>query len=321
VRREAQLNSFIRFSSIHPRLVIDCTKITGGVFMQDVKALKSPLVRAGCGYVGLALLWIGVSLGLNRWEHTGCVFDLTAVIESKLLTVALIWLGRFGLFPRERLQARAKLWCGFCGLLLAGFGMIRTGQAWTWGYLMLVGADAALWAVGATFLLETLTSVYYRWWTMTAPRLAQLDRQWRLFWGESLKLGIWLALLLGLVFFYLVSFYRLDVYCYSQALTVGWATAILCFYGVAYRRLTGGVRAHFNLVEREIAGWLWGWPGEAAAEFNDQCLAVLQYLLLSRNYLKCRRRPALSGGALAGHLILAGFLLGLPQLIGIVLKV
>jgi hypothetical protein len=75
------------------------------------------------------------------------------------------------------------------------------------------------------------------------------------------------------------------------------------------------------LLEREIAGRLWGWPSETAAKLNDQYLPVLQYLLLSRYYLKSCRRPALSGWALVGHLILAGFLLGLPQLIGITLKV
>jgi hypothetical protein len=280
---------------------------------------RQSLAKVGVCYSGLALLWIGVSIGLKAMEHTGCVFGLTAIIECKVLAVVLVWIGRFWLFPRGRLHPWAKGWCLLGGLLLAGSGVIRVAQQFTGGYLMLAGTDTLLWAFLLTNLLETVAAVYYRCWSMTAPRPAYLREQWGLFWAESLKLGLWLALLLGLLFFYLVSFYRFAVYSYSQMMTVFWIGVELFFYGIAAWRLTGGVRAEIVLLEREIAGYL-GWRCEAAAELISQRLPELQYLLLSRNYLVTLKQPVISGWAMVSHLILAGCLLGLPRLIGIVTK-
>jgi hypothetical protein len=274
----------------------------------------------GWGYIGLALVWLGVSGGLKALEHTGGVFALNAICANKVLAVAVIWIGRFYCFPQARLQPRAKLWCVLLSLLLTGSGVIRVMLQFSAGYLLLVGVDTVLWAAVVTVFLETLAAVYYQRWTGTAPRSSQLGEQWRLFWRDSLKLGVWLALALGLAFLYLVSFYRFDVYFYSRAMTGLWFAAEVAFYGIAYWRLTSGLRAKLVLLEREIAGYL-GWPGAEPGELVAQGLPVLQYLLLSREYLESRRRPVVSGWALTGLVGLGGFLLGLPRLIGFVMKV
>jgi hypothetical protein len=281
---------------------------------------QQSLAKVGFGYAGLALLWLGVSGGLKVMEQTGCVFDLPAIIKCKVLTIALVWIGRFGWFPRRRLRPGAKLGCGFLGLLLAGPGMIRVTQQFTWVYWMLVGADTLIWAGLLTVLLETLIAVYYRRGMMTAPHPSQISEQWRLFWTESLKLGLWLALLLGLIFFYLVSFYRFEVYFYSRMMTAVWIGAELLFYGLAAWRLTSEVQTKIALLEREISGYL-GWRHEETAELISQWLPVLQYLVLSRNYLISLKRPMISVWTVSGYLALIGFLLGLPQLIGSVIKV
>jgi hypothetical protein len=288
--------------------------------MQLKKWYQQSLVKAGFGYAGLALLWLGVSSGLKGMEQTGGVFDLAAIIKCKVLTIALVWIGRFWWFPQGRLRPGAKLGCGFLGLLLAGSGMIRVTRQFTWSYGMLVGADTFLWTGLLTFLLETLIAVYYRRGMMTAPHPSQISEQWRLFWTESLKLGLWLALLLGLIFFYLVSFYRFEVYFYSRMMTAVWIGAELLFYGLAAWRLTSEVQAKIALLEREIFSYL-GWRHEGTAELINQCFPVLQYLMLSRNYLISLKRPMISAWTISGYLALIGFLLGLPQLIGSVIKV
>jgi hypothetical protein len=95
---------------------------------------QQSLAQMGVCYTGLALLWLGVSLGLRATEQTGCVFGLTAIIECKVLTVALVWIGRFFLFPQGRLQPRAEVWCGFLGLLLACSGVTRAARQFKLGY-------------------------------------------------------------------------------------------------------------------------------------------------------------------------------------------
>jgi hypothetical protein len=289
-------------------------KLRGGVLAKEGAGC------AGLGYLGMAILWIGVSFGLKAMEHSGCVFDLNAVCESKALGVALLWIGRFCYFPQARLELRARFWCALAGLLLAGSGVSRVTSGSNPLYLVLVGADTLLWTLGLTVLLETLGAVYYRRWVMATPPPSRLEQEWRLYWRDSLKLGAWLALLAGLAFFYLVSFYRFDVYFYSRGLTVLWLGTQLIFGGIAYWRLTDGIRAKIVLLEREIGTYL-EWPDAGAAELVDQWLPLLQYLLLCRDYLKGLRRPALSGWTVGGLALLAGFLLGLPQIIGAVIKV
>jgi hypothetical protein len=288
---------------------------------------KQRLAKVGLGYAGLALLWIIVSSGLAAVAPTGCVYDLNRLVESKTCLAALVFAGRQLLFPRDRLSSVAKWGGGLLAIFWVGTGVIRVLPMFAWGRLLLTVADALLWTVWLTAGGEVLAAVYCRWFLTSPPRYTELTARWALFWSDSLKLGLWLAMFLELIFFYLVSFYYVDLGFYSGVLTGVWLGVESIFFGVAYSRLTGGIRREILRLDRDLAADLeWaaalGWPdGANDVTVISQWLPILEYRLLLRDYLAGRRWPLISARAVAAHLALAGLLLYLPQLVGIVIEV
>jgi hypothetical protein len=317
----------LKIGAFNLLLLVDKPK-TGGVMMcDDWRREKQRLAKVGLGYAGLALLWIMISSGLAGMAPTGCVYNLNCLVESKTCLAALVFAGRQLLFPRDRHSSVVRWGGGLLAIFWVGAGVLRVLSVFTWGRLFLTLADALLWTVWLTAGAEVLVALYCRWFLTPSPRYTELTARWELFWSDSLKLGLWLAMLLGLTFFYLVSFYYVDLGFYSRVLTGVWIGAESFFFGVAYLRLAGGIWTEIFRLDQDLAADLeWAatldWPdGSNDGAVIPQRLMTLQYRLLSRNYLAGRRGPLLSVRALVAHLAMVGLLLYLPQLVGIVIEV
>lgn len=275
--------------------------------------------RSGLIFLGLALLWVLISMGLNRMEKTGCVFELLPVLECKLLALALIYAGRYLLFPHYRMERLGRWVFSILLLVLSGAGLIRVGKLFEWSYAGLVVVDTLLWVLLSTVLVETCAALTGYWIrTFRGLDYGNIIDLWKGLWLDGVKLGIWITLLCGLTFFYMVNFYELDVFFYSRFFTaLFWMTQL----GLLTIGCWNSRRILYNeilRIDRELTAYLkWrALDSEAFAEF----LPRYQYLYVTRCVLANLASPAVPLSALTVWLLCCGSLLGLPYLIGSVVQ-
>jgi hypothetical protein len=273
------------------------------------------------GYLVLGLLWVAVSAGLNAMERTGAVFGLTAVSLSKVMFVVIVAAGRLYLFPRYRLKSGVCMFFSLFALILCGAGIPRIRDAFSGYYLLLIIADTAIWSFYLTLFFEVLCALGVYWSGVEPGAYRELNQfgLWRCFWTELLYLGIWLTLLLGLAFYYLVNFFLADVFFYSQIFAGILAGLGVIFFGVAYSRINGWLREEIGLLDQKI-GIYSDWRNMDSQVLNVE-LPVYQYLLLTRDYLGRLKNPSVFPGTIVFYLLCILFLLSLPLWVGIVAKV
>jgi hypothetical protein len=277
--------------------------------------------RVCLGYAALLVLWMAVSVGLNAVERGGPVFGLTAVILSKVLFCVIVVVGRLYLFPHYRVECGMGLLFALLVLILCGAGIPRIGNAFSWYYRLLVLADTVVWAFYLTLLVEVLYALGVHWSRVRPENYRELNilGLWRCFWTDLLYLGIWITLLLGLAFYYLVNFYVMDVIFYSRLLAGILAGCGLFFFAAARSRVNGWFREEIGLLDQKIGAFL-DWPNvDARIAATD--LPVYRYLLLTREYFKCLQRTTIFPGALLFYLLCVVLLLSLPLWAGTVIKV
>jgi hypothetical protein len=277
--------------------------------------------RVWFGYAALCVLWMAVSAGLNAVERSGPVFGLTAVLLSKAMFFMIVVAGRLYLFPHYRVECGMDLLFSLVALILCGAGVPRVWKVFSWHYLLLVIADTAVWAFYLTLLVEVLYALGVHWSGVQPENYRELNilGLWRWFWTDLLYLGIWLTLLLGLVFYYLVNFYVMDLFFYSQLLAGILAGCGLFFFGVAHSRINGWLREELDCLDRKILAYLDWRNVDARIAASD--LPVYHYLWLTRQYLERLRKNPIFPGTVALYLCCVLFLLILPLWVGAVIKV
>jgi hypothetical protein len=277
--------------------------------------------RVWLGYAVPCLLWVAVSVGLNAVERTGTVFGLTAMLLSKAIFFIIVVAGRLYLFPQYRVECGTELLFALSALILCGAGIPRVWNAFSWYYLLLVIADTAVWGFYLTLLLEVLYVLGVHWSGVRPENAGELNilGLWRCFWTDLLYLGIWITLLLGLAFYYLVNFYIMDVIFYSQLLAGILAGCGLFFFAVARSRIKGWFREELGMLDLKIGVYL-DWRN-VDARIADADLPVYRYLVLTREYLERLDKNLVFPGTVAFYLFCVLFLLSLPLWVGIVIKV
>lgn len=279
------------------------------------------MVKSAFAHIGLILLWIGVSLGLSQLEQTGRVFDLAAVLQCKTLAVVLLFIGRCLLFPHYRQTGSVRWIFRVLALGIGAGGILKVpGQGLGWGYAALAAADVLLWAGVLALLFETVAALYNHWYAaFRAEDPGEAILLWRSFWRDSLQFGIWLSLLFTLCFYYMINFYRLDVVFYSWFFMMLLVLAQLGFWGMSYWQYSRRMRSELAQMDQQLYAYL-QWRDLEANLFLEE-LPRYYYLFLTREVLVRRLWPILSYPVLLTWCACAVFLLSLPQLIGIVIKV
>lgn len=279
------------------------------------------MVKRALAYAGMIILWIGISLGLSQLEKSGMVFDLAPILQCKTLAVVLLFAGRGLLFPHYRLAGRVR-W--LFGVLVLGIGADRmlksAGQDWGWGYAGLVIGDTLLWAGFLAFLIETVAALYCYWYNaFKGDDPGAAIGLWRSFWRDSIRLAVWLALVFGVGFYYLVNFYLLDVFFYSWFFLGVFGITLFGLWGMSHWRYNRQLRGEVEQLDQQLHAYL-QWRDLEAAHFAEE-LPRYYYLYLTREVLVRKLRPVVCYPAMLVWGGCAVFLLSLPYLIGIAIKV
>ncbi|HEY8464322.1 MAG TPA: hypothetical protein VIM29_09935 [Bacillota bacterium] len=277
--------------------------------------------QTGMVFLGITLSWVLVSFSLSMMEQAGCVlFELLPIVQCKVLVVAIVFAGRYFLFPQYRLEGKSRWICGLLFLILGGAAMIRVEKMFQWLYCGLVVTDTFLWALVFTMMIETGGALFAYWANAFATaEPGMITGCWQGLWSDAIKLGIWLTFLAGLAFFYLVSFYWLDVIFYSRFLVILFLIIEFSLLGIGYWRSQQKFSSKLALIDCEL-NLLLKWRNLESGELQG-LLPRLHYLLLTREVLSRLSRPVLPLSALIMGLSCGGFLYYLPDLIGIVIKV
>ena len=181
--------------------------------------IDSQTNKAGIAWLLLVLSWVIVTLGL--FFFTGAAtFAIKTGLQFKIFFAVIVFLGRYYLLPQHR-DRRYRFWW-FGGALLMMVGLEGNLAAKGSGQLLLTlvgrGFDAVIWAVFIALFLETLGGLFRFWFTVKWSWLAELTALWAKFEHEMAALGIFLTLLAGLVFYYLMSLFIFDAFMYSYVL-------------------------------------------------------------------------------------------------------
>jgi hypothetical protein len=271
--------------------------------------------------IALALLWSLISVGLHGFEGSKSCFRLNTIVESKVLLIAIIFLGRYLFFSQYR---NRRLWKTFVILFFLGMVGAQTGRLIPSGsvgfYFCLLAADAAIWSVLMACLFELVGAVFKYWCLLPQVEFKGLYELWQRFWDETLKFGLFSTLAMSLAYYYLVSFYLVDTVLYSYIL-FGLILAVgIGLYSTLTAKLHGWTQQEINLIDQETGNYL-GWQKfNEGLEFYEK-LPRYQYLLLTRDYLTKLGKPVVSLKIVICYLLFGGFLLILPYVFGIVVEV
>ncbi|TCL61531.1 hypothetical protein EDC14_103336 [Hydrogenispora ethanolica] len=285
--------------------------------------IENQVIYGAAFYIGIAIIWILVSIGLCKVEQIQQASELKAFLESKVLLVALVFLGRYLFFPHYR-PSRGRGWIIFSGFFLmfgaqaAKFMLVNGKVAWTF-YLYVI-ADSFIWGYFLSSLAETFYLTWHHW--QNHPRVAptMFANLWQRFWSETLQTGFLLTVLLGLVYYYLVSFFVVDSLLYSYLLLVPLLGIATGLFWIVYEKARGWVDQDLFQLDQEIATYLSWQEWQADLDFPER-IPWIQYLFQIRNYLSDAKRPVISVTTLFCYLLFSGFILCLPYLFGIVVEV
>lgn len=270
-------------------------------------------------FLVLALVWIVVTLGISGLEKA--TQEIRAFLESKILLVALVFLGKYLFFPHYRNEQLLK-WI-FPAIFLLFFGCVAGKVAvkeLPWFYYLLVIADIGLWAYFIAEYLEIIGLVIARWNDLEIEDPTIFLPLWQRLWKEILKTGFLLTIAASLIYFYLVSSFLVDTVFYSYLLLVPILTVSLVLYLGTYAKIQKWVGQELQLIDHELSVYL-GWSNfKGQTDFRNE-LPWVEYLFQVRNYLYIGRKPVFSVSTLIWYLFLIGFILALPYLFGIAIEV
>ncbi len=277
-------------------------------------------IQFGSGFfLVLALVWIFVTIGISGVEKA--TQEIRAFLESKILLVALVFLGKYLFFPHYR-NAQLLKWLFPAIFLLfigcaAGKLMVKELQ---WFYYLLVIADIGLWAYFITEYLENIGLVIIRWNNLEIETPTMFLPLWQRLWSEILKAGFLITIGATLLYFYLVSSFLVDTIFYSYLLLVPLLTVALILYSGTFSKIQNWVGRELQLIDQEVSIYL-RWPNFKGQTDVMIELAWAQYLFQVRNYLYIAKKPVFSVLTLLSYLFFAGFILALPYLFGIAIEV
>jgi hypothetical protein len=292
----------------------------GAFFMRKIwDKIDNQIQFGSIFFLVLALVWIVVTLGISGLEKA--TQEIRAFLESKILLVALVFLGKYLFFPHYRNEQLLK-WI-FPAIFLLFFGCVAGKVAvkeLPWFYYLLVIADIGLWAYFIAEYLEIIGLVIARWNDLEIEDPTIFLPLWQRLWKEILKTGFLLTIAASLIYFYLVSSFLVDTVFYSYLLLVPILTVSLVLYLGTYAKIQKWVGQELQLIDHELSVYL-GWSNfKGQTDFRNE-LPWVEYLFQVRNYLYIGRKPVFSVSTLIWYLFLIGFILALPYLFGIAIEV
>ncbi len=271
-------------------------------------------------YIGLAVLWALTTIGIGNLEKLSQWNELKAYLESKVLFVAVVFLGRFLFFPQYRSE-RGRLWTILLGtLLVVGTQSPKFLTGANWGYAGLIIADSMIWGFFLSTFGESLVLTWLHWKNQAKVAPTLLINLWQRFWQELMQSGFLLLIFLSLVYYYLVSFYLVDTVAYCFILLIPLVAWGVGLYWIIRSKVRRWIREELLKIDQEISLYLHWQTWIDQPEFNER-FPWIEYLFQIRNYLYFAMKPQVSAAAICLYIVYSGFILILPFLFGLIAEV
>lgn len=284
------------------------------------KLSQSSLKRLSVGmcYLVLAAIWSWVSFQTNNFESESGYFEINALLKFKILfSVAVLW-GHL-LFDQYRLRS-PNPWLFPLSLFLVGWSVIdKLFNAASLYYGLLIGADILIWSLLISEIIETTGAVFRFWRQIPKVNYAMFSDVWSKISNDLFKLGIWISVLLMLIFYYLVSFFMIDALLYSRLLLIPLILIGAALYLIIFGKIKAWVGSDLREIDGELVRCL-SWDQVKEDPQLPQKTAWFQYLTLIRNYLKDLQRPVLLLKPCLLYMICIVIILSLPYFWGRVIE-
>ena len=282
--------------------------------------LEQPAWRGGILFLGLALIWIAISIGWANISGNQSYLELKGLLQAKVFLVALAFTGRWLIFPQYRAKRYRTTIFGLtfiCSMLFNSGRLSLLTTNWLTG-LWLLG-DWLIWSLILTAIGEFILALY-RFWSLILPTTPErIYLLWQNCWSDLIRLGIWLALFWGWVYYYLASFYIIDTILYSYLFLALLLAGAISLYSIIQQKIYRWQVAELNILDRELATLI-DWRAYDTADFSP-ILPRYQFLLLTRDYLTHFGKAFFSWPVFWIYACLGVFLLSLPYIFGIAVQV
>ncbi len=277
------------------------------------------LLSIGSFYLVLTVIWSLVSLQINTFESQRGYFEIDALLKFKILFPAAVFMGRFIFFNKYRLSP-ANYWVFPISLFLVGWSdfekLVNAANIY---YCLLLAADITLWAIFIKDTIETVRAVFRFWKLLPKVNYAMFNDIWTKVGNDLFKLGIWLTALLGLIFFYLVSFFMVDALLYSYLLLIPLILIGASLYLLILGKIKAWVSDDLAVIDGELSEQLNLEKAKVDPDLAQKTVWI-QYLTLIRTYLKDLERPVWLLRTFILYLGCSGFILCLPYFFGRVIE-
>jgi hypothetical protein len=179
--------------------------------------------------------------------------------------------------------------------------------------LLFLLLDSLLWSFFSAQIMEVMWAVVRYWSQWVDFDLPKLTGIWHQFYADLIKMGLWLVLLMGLIYYYLISYFVIDTVVYSYLFLIPFVFVGPLPYLILSRKIRHRIDVEIQKVDEQLVNYL-EWPCFEAQQFVLQ-LPRFQYLWLIRNYW-LGFRPQVPFKLAIYYLIFCGLILGFPFLSG-----
>lgn len=278
------------------------------------------LLSGGTFYLILTIIWSLITLKINSFESQSGYFEIGALLQFKIILPAAIFMGRFLLFNKYRLGLSNPWIFPICLFWTGGSVFNKLAGAVNICYGLLIATDIIIWAFLIKETFETIRTVFRFWRLLPKVNYAMFVEIWAKLGNDLFKLGLWLTIIIGLAFFYLVSFFMVDALLYSYLLLTPLIVIGASLYWLIFNKLKTWVRGDLVAIDGELVEQL-NWGQVRNDPDLPQRTAWFQYLILIRDYLKSLQRPVLLLKTFLLYMGCSGLILSLPYFFGRVIEV
>ncbi len=281
---------------------------------------KFKLISSCIVYLLITIIWSLVTIKTNSYESQNGYFEINALLKFKILLPAVVYGGRFLLFAKYRL-GRNNLWFFPLSLFLVGWSVFhKLTSTVDVGYSLLIITDSIIWAFIIKEIAETVRTIIIFWKDIPRINYAVFIEIWARIENDLIRLGIWLTILIGLCFYYLVSFFIVDALFYSYLLLTPLFGCGFLLYGLLFTKIKIWIGSDLAVIDGELVVQL-DWRSVKDDPELPQRTAWFQYLTLIRNYLKELQRPVFLLKPLLFYIVFSVLILSLPYFLGRVIEV
>lgn len=276
------------------------------------------MLTIGMLYLLITLCWTWVSFQTNRFESGSGYFEINTLLKFKILLSASVLGGRL-LFNQYRLGP-LNPWILPLSLFLVGWSVFdKLANAENLQYGLLIGGDIIIWSLIISEISETMAAVFRFWKRLPKVNYAMFSDIWSKLSNDLFKLGIWLTVLLGLTFFYLVNFFMIDALLYSRLLLTPLIVIGTALYLLIFSKINSWISGDLSEIEGELDAQL-NWRQLKDDPQLSEKTAWFQYLTLIRNYLKDLQKPVWLLKPCLLYIVCSALILTLPYFFGRVIE-